>query len=278
MFQTTAVCLALVDGDQSLFIVLGIIALASLVALGGKFFVNLYEVITAPAASLGHHGQSDNFFFSIIIVFLGGLIASILMIQGRDEMARQFHDYSVTVCGEAAQQNSSEVYRDIAAETGVMKMDDQFSIYLLDNLIFVPVAMVLVWMVLGLIGWIGAKIVGSPATLGNLLGSLAYGCLFISIGFGLMAAYIVEVLAGLASGEPVMPGGMAIAGIVLLLYGLVLYLIGLAQGANISGGQAAVPVVLLIVVLGGLSYLAYSQAQPTFDSFLNGIRTYDPSR
>ncbi|HES58602.1 MAG TPA: hypothetical protein ENO21_04135 [Firmicutes bacterium] len=278
MFQTTAVCLALVDGDQSLFIVLGIIALASLVALGGKFFVNLYEVITAPAASLGHHGQSDNFFFSIIIVFLGGLIASILMIQGRDTMAVHFHDYSVAVCGDAAQQNSSDVYRDIAAETGVMDMDDQFSLYVLDNLIFVPVAMVLLWLVLGLIAWIGTKIVGSPATLGNLLGSLAYACLFISIGFGLMAVYIVEAVAGTATGEPVMPGGMAIAGIVVLLYGIVLYLIGLAQGASITGGQSAVPVILLLLVIGGLGYLAYSQAQPKFDDFLNGIRTYDPSR
>jgi hypothetical protein len=278
MFQINAVCLALVDGDQSLFIVLGIIALASLVALGGKFFVNLFEVITAPAASLGHHGQNDNFFFSIIIVFLGGLVASFLMIQGRDDLAVSFHDYSVAVCSEAAQQNSSEVYRDIAAETGVMKMDDQFGIYLLDNLIFIPVAMVLIWLILGLIAWIGTKIVGSPATLGNLLGSLAYSCLFISIGFGLMATFLVEAVAGLASGEPAMPGGMAIAGIVLLLYGLVLYLIGLAQGAQITGGQAAVPVILLLVVLGGLGYLAFSQAQPAFSAFLDEIRSYDPAR
>jgi hypothetical protein len=278
MFQINALCLALVDGDQSLFIVLGIIALASLVALGGKFFVNLFEVITAPAASIGHHGQNDNFFFSIIIVFLGGLIASFLMIQGRDDMAVSFHDFSQAVCADAAQQNSSEVYRDIAAETGMTTMDDQFGIYLLDNLIFVPVAMVLIWLILGLIAWVGTKIVGSPVTLGNLLGALAYGCLFISIGFGLMATFIVDSIAGIPSGDPVMPGGMAIAGIVLLLYGLVLYLIGVAQGAQITGGQAAVPIVLLVVVLGGLGYLVYSQASPAFDEFLNTIRTYDPSR
>jgi len=277
MFHLNAVCLALVDGDQSLFIVLGIIALASLVALGGKFFVNLFEVITAPAASLGHHGQSDNFFFSIIIVFLGGLIASFLMIQHRQDMATDFHEFSTAVCADAAQQNSSDVYRDIAADWGVTTMDSQFGIYFLDNLIFVPVAMVILWLVLGLVAWIGTKIVGSPSTLGNLLGSLAYACLFISIGFGLAATFLVEAVAGLGTGEPVMPGGMAIAGIVLMLYGLVLYLIGIAQGGSIAAGQALVPIILLLVVIGGLGYLVYAQSQPTFDSFLGNIRSYDPS-
>jgi len=277
MFHTNAVGLALVDGDQSLFIVLGIIALASLVALGGKFFVNLFEVLTAPAASLGHHGQNDNFFFSVIIVFLGGLVASFLMIHGRQELATDFHELSTAVCSDAAQQNSSEVYRDIASDWGVTTMDSQFSIYVLDNLIFVPVALVLLWLVLGLVAWVGTKMVGSAATLGNLLGSLAYGCLFMSIGFGLMAPYLVEAVYGMVAQEPVMPGGMAIAGIVLVLYGLVLYLIGISQGANITGGQAAVPVILLLVVLAGISFLVYYQSSPTFDDFLGSIRSYNPS-
>lgn len=277
MFHTNAVGLALVGGDQSLFIVLGIIALASLVALGGKFFVNLFEVITAPSASLGHHGVNDNFFFSIIVVFLGGLIASALMIHSRQELATEFHDYSTAVCSEAAQQNSSEVYRGIASEWGVTTMDSQFGIYLLDNLIFVPVALVLLWLVLGLVAWVGVKIVGSQATLGNLLGSLAYGCLFMSIGFGLIAPYIVAAVHGMVSQQPEMPGGMAIAGIVLLIYGLVLYLIGLGQGGGITAGQVIAPIILLLIVIGGVGYLVYYQTHPTFETFLDSIRSYNPS-
>ncbi len=49
--------------DQTLYIILGVITLATLVALGLRFLANMRDVFIAPSASLGHLGQTDNFFF-----------------------------------------------------------------------------------------------------------------------------------------------------------------------------------------------------------------------
>jgi len=104
---------------QQLFIILGVITIATLIALGLRFFVNMFEVITAPGASLSHHGQNDNFFFSIFVVFLGGLIGTFGLLALQAELKLAFHSFAETVCNDAALLNTNLNYRDIAA--GVME-------------------------------------------------------------------------------------------------------------------------------------------------------------
>jgi len=155
-----AVALAMLQigstSGQELFIILGVIMLATLIALGLKFFVNIFEVLTAPGASMRHHGQSDNFFFSIFVVFLGGLIGTFGLLASKTVLAEEFTSHATQVCNDIALGNNNENYRAIAAGWGLDTMVDNFDILVLDNLIFFPVVMVLVWLIVGLICFVGA--------------------------------------------------------------------------------------------------------------------------
>lgn len=264
--------------SQELYIILGVITLATVIALGLRFFVNIFEVITAPAASLRHHGQSDNFFFSIFVVFLGGLIGAFGLLAKQSAMTQAFHEYATTICNDVALQNANANYRDIAASWGVNSLDSHFNILFTSNLVFFPIVMVVLWLFVGTVCYLGARMLGSQSSYGDFLGSLAYSSLFASIGLGFVALFGLQSLAAYTAESSASPGVLAIIGLVLLVYALVLFLMGISQGADLAGGQVAGVLVVLVIVLGGIGAGIFYYAQPVWQSFTAEIQSYDPSR
>jgi hypothetical protein len=277
MSVALALLITSAESDQKLYIILGIITLATLVAMGLKFFVNLFEIITAPTASIKHHGQTDNFFFSIVIVFLGGLIATFILVANQETIKSAFGDYAQTVAHNAAMTNSNPNYTGIAEEYGVDIMTGNFEVFFLSNIIFFPVVAVLLWLVFGLLAYLGARIFGGLCATGDFLGATAYSAFFTAIGFGLAALYLVQSL-GVIAGEPTAtPDIVGIIGLVLMLYGVILFLVAITQSAELTGGQAAGALIVMLIVLGGIGYLIYYFANPVYSAFLDQIRMYDPS-
>ncbi|MBN2081787.1 YIP1 family protein [bacterium] len=262
---------------QPLYIILGVITLATLVALGLRFFINMFEVITAPGASLSHHGQNDNFFFSIFVVFLGGLIGTFGLLATQSLLTGSFHNIAVSLCNSAALLNSNANYRDIAAQYGISVMDGNFDIYVTSNLVFFPILMVVLWILVGSICFVASKVFGGQGSYGNFLSGLAYAAFFYSIGLAFampdsLAAYSASLEMVTAS-----PSVLGIIGSILMLYGIVLFIMGISQGADMAGGQVIGVVVVLLVVLGGLSYLGYYYATPIWQEFTNSIQSYNPA-
>lgn len=271
LFQTEPVI------GQQLYIILGVITLATLIALGLRFFVNMFEVITAPTASLSHHGQNDNFFFSIFVVFLGGLIGTFGLLTVRAELQQAFHTFSVTVCNNAALNNTNLNYRDIAASYGINIMDGNFDIYVASNLVFFPIVMVVMWLFIGSVCYLGAKMLGSSSAYGNFLGSLAYSAFFASIGLGFAALFIIQGMAAYVEQGSASPAVLSIIGLVLLLYALVLFFIGIAQGGDLASGPVAGVVIVLLVILAGVGFGLYYYAAPIWEAFTAQIQNYNPA-
>src|SRR5689334_22949597 len=107
---------ALLQGTdtKTMLIMLGVITLGILVALGKRFFVSMFEVITAPGASLGHYGRENNAFFSLFIVFLGGLIGLFYLTLQQPQISSKLSETAMSVGQGIAQGNSNANYRDIA--------------------------------------------------------------------------------------------------------------------------------------------------------------------
>src|SRR4051794_10958646 len=135
--------------DRMMLIVLGVIALLTLVVLGFKFFRNLFEIITAPGASLKYHGQMDNFFFSLLVVFLGGLISVAIMVAGQDKIAQSWNNYSSKVSQDLGAANSNHIYQDVAEKYAKDRLDTNFDIYFVQNMIMMPMLFLALWFVLG---------------------------------------------------------------------------------------------------------------------------------
>jgi hypothetical protein len=275
-----AVALAMLQigstSERELFIILGVIMLATLIALGLKFFVNIFEVLTAPGASMRHHGQNDNFFFSIFVVFLGGLIGTFGLLASKTVLSEEFTSYATQVCNDIAISNSNENYRAIAASWGLDTMVDNFVIFVLDNLIFFPVVMVSVWLIVGLVCFVGAKMFSGNCTAGNLLGSLAYSAFFASIGLGFVALIAMRAIA--AGGGTPQIDVLGIIGAVLLLYALVLFFSGISSAAEIQAGQVAGVVIVLLIVFGGIGYGLYAMSTEPWEAFKLAIQSYNPSQ
>lgn len=263
------------DADQEMLIILGIITLAVLIVLGFKFFVNLFEVITAPAASLGHHGKNDNFFFSVVVVFLGGLIGTAVLLLKKTEIVDKFHEYARGVADFAAQANPSEIYRGDAADWGFNQLSMGFDNFVVSNFIFYPVVMVIIWLLIGIFCYLFSRMFGGMCAAGDFLGSVAYGSFFFAIGLGLSFPTAVAALADPAA---LQPDVMGIIGVLLLIYGLVLSIIGMMQAAGLSGAQVVGVVLIMLILLGGLGYFIYSSATPLMDDFQGQISRHNPAR
>ena len=271
--------------DKTLFIILGVVTLLVLVALGLKFWRNMFEVITAPAASLGYHGQNDNIFFSLVVVVLGGLIGTFILVNAQGEMVQGFHTYAVTISNVIAEGGASSTYRDVAATWGANKIDATFANYFISNLPLFPVMMVLNWLLVGILAFLGSKMFGGHTTLSTLLGAFAYPYFFFGIG---QAAYIVAVIgsfkdiAAMATGGG-NPSGINMlwltVGLVLSLYGVILWFIALAQGGQLAAGGIVGVLVVMLIVIGGVEALFYYQGfKPWSEQLVTNIQSIDPSK
>jgi hypothetical protein len=264
--------------DTLLYILLGVITLAALVALGFKFFTNMFEVISAPGASLGHLGRSDNFLFGLTMVVLAGLIGTLILMSSQPKMVSGFHDFAADYSKSAAQANSNEIYRDIAASYGSDRMDGAFSVSFAGNLVFYPIAVVLVWLVLGLLLFLIVKIVGGQMGAGAFLTMMAYPYFFGGIGAACLLAGLLPDFKGLMGGAPSM-GVLSIIGGLLFLYSLILTMIAVNQGAECGATRMIIAVIILLVLIGGGSWAGINYgATPAMDKFKSDIKSFDPSK
>ncbi len=272
--------------DKTLFIILGVVTLLVLVALGLKFWRNMFEVITAPTASLGYHGQNDNIFFSLVIVVLGGLIGTFILVNAQGEMVQGFHVYSSTYANVVAEGGASSTYKDVAATWGTNKLDATFANYFISNLPLFPVLLVLNWFLIGFLSFLGAKMFGGQTTLSTLLGAFAYPYFFLAIG---QAAYLVAVISSFKSFADLTQGSMGdtsginmiwlSVGLVLSLYGVILWFIALAQGGQLTVGGIIGVLVVLAIVNGGIQALiTYQGVKPWTEELVSDIQAIDPSK
>jgi hypothetical protein len=264
--------------DKMLFILLGVITLAALAALGLKFFTNMFEVITAPGASLGHLGRTDNFFFGFTIIVLAGLIGTLILMMTQPQLLDGFSQFSTSFANSAAQGNANATYRDIAASWGAMQLENFFTVYVASNLVFYPIVAVLVWLVVSIVLYGIVRILGGQMTAGAFLSMLAYPYFFGVIGVACIAAGLLPDLSGLIGGTPAM-GVFTIIGALLFLYSLILTMIGINQGAECGPTRMIISLIILLVLLGGGGYAGgVYGVKPALDKFKSDVKSFDPSK
>jgi hypothetical protein len=263
--------------DRTILIVMAVIALFTLVVLGLKFLRNLFEVVTAPTASLKFHGQSDHFFQSLLIVFLGGLIATTIMLATQDTIVEAFSNYSGHVSQDMANSNSNEIYRDVAQKFAQDKINSNFNIFFIQNMIMLPMVFVALWLFFGLLCFMFSRLFGTTVSAADMLGSLAYSAFFTAIGVALASPLIINFVASQAGAAPAGPGGGAIAGAVLILYGIVLFFMGISAAAEITGVQVAGIVIMLLVVLAIIGYFMFTESQKKFATFKTKVTSFNPA-
>jgi hypothetical protein len=97
------------------------------------------------------------------------------------------------------------------------------------------------------------------------------------IGIGLAMPLIIDFVASQAGAGGPTPDGMGIAGGVLMLYGLILFLMGLANAAEISSVQTVGVIIMLLIVLGIGGYFLYTNSKKSFDAFRTKVTSYNPA-
>ena len=262
--------------DNKLLIIYGAVILVALIFLGLRFLVSMFEIITAPTASLKHHGENNHFFQSMVIVFLGGSIGTLILLLNQSKLAAAWEQYSSSTASGLAMLNSNLNYRGIAQEWAQGKLDSNFSSYVVDNLIWLPVVLTVLWIVIGLLTFFFSKILGGQTTAAGFLGAVAYGTFFINIAVGLLGVALIQAMA--AKSMPPLDG-MSIAGLVLLAYGLILWLMGANTAPENTSGQTAGVMIFLLIIIGGVAFLIYSQVvDPKYKEFAAAVESLDPSK
>lgn len=263
--------------DQGTLMVLGAVTVIAIFLMGLKLFRNLFEVITAPTASLKYHGENDNFFFSLMLVFVGGMIATILLLYNKEGVSTQFNDYSSSVAESLATQNTNQTYHEQIRDWARNRLDSSFDTVVTSNLMSFCVVIPILWFVVGFFAWLMTKIFGGGATLGNFLGTCAYASFFTSIGLGLAGVALAGFVASTATTAPPTLDGLAIAGLVLVAYGVILFVMGVNNAAELSGGQTIGAIIFLLIVLGGAGYGGFYQGQQMFGKFAAEVKNHNPA-
>jgi hypothetical protein len=279
--MTLPLALLQAAAPNSTLLVIGGITVVLLVVLGKSFFVGLFEVITAPGASVRHHGESNTFFFTMMVVLLGGLIGVVILTMQQGAVSQDFTQYSNDTGSAIAQGNSNAIYREMAGRWGAAKIDNSLQNYVVGNLIWLPLFMVASWIVVGLIFWVLTKMFGSQASVSAFLGSMSFGYMFWGIALALMLPWLVKTVANglFAQQATLTPGIPVIIGGVIALYAFVLIVLGIVQASEISGGQFIVAFMLFAILAGGLGwYMTTYQIKPKVDEFTGRVTSLDPSK
>jgi len=245
--------------------------------LGLRFLRSLFEVITAPGASLKYHGENDHFFHSLLIVFFGGVVAATIMMVSQDKIVNTFSHYSNHVASDLAQANSNPTYRDVAENFARDRIDSNFNTNFVQYMVGMEMVFIIIWLALGLLCFVFSKMFGSGVSASDLLGTTAYSAFFGSIGLALATPLIIDFIASQAGAGGPTPDAMGIAGCVLLFYGVILFLMGISQAADLTSVQTVGILIMLLIVLGGLGYWGYSTGTKNFDAFRSKVTSYNPA-
>ena len=271
------------DTTGMMLITLVVLTLLTFVVLGVKFFVNLFEVVTAPGASLKHLGTSDTAFYSFAVVFLGHMIGSIVLVLNRAAMSEGYQVFSVQYGEHLASMNSNKNYQDVAANWASNQLNSLFQTMVDTNLLWIGLIGMGLWILGGLIFFLAAKMFGSPATLSELVSSTSYAMFFFTIGFCCYAAGLLSNFS--VFGEGFNPTGLmsqaplSLVGLVLIVYSTILYFIAFMQTSDLGIGQLIIGIVFYVLIVGGGGYLVhYKVVGPAVDQFRSDVASIDFSK
>ncbi len=271
MTWQAAMLLQTADPDQSLkWILVGGIVLC-IVAMGLPFFRNAFYAITAPTYSLRNMGGEDNLFFSILLVFMGGLFVSLYALLQKAYMADSFMKFASAQISQTLASYSNATYKPILFNEGVEKMMNAY--YTVESLVFwLWFLWILLWLVSGVVFWFLTKAFGNQGSLKVMLSTLAYayvlsGAIVGFFYFRLLGAFLASGGASPALGTAEMVGA------VLLLASVVYLIIAVAQGGEMSSVQAIIVFLIAAILLAGVVFFAIYQVKPIYQSFLDELRT-----
>jgi hypothetical protein len=268
------------DDKMMLGMVAGAI-LILLIALGKRFFVALFEVITSPQASLGYHGKENTFLFSMFVVFLGGVLGLLYLTLQQPQISSDLSGFAKSTGQSIAQGNSNQTYRQISGEWAASRIDNALQTYVVGNFLYFPVLMVGIWFLNGLLFWLCSKMFGAQASLPAFLGALSWAYFFYGIANALSLSSAVKSITGsLFQQQPTPDMSIpVIVSLVLSLYAFILFCMGVVQAAEIGIGQLIVCILLIGIVVGGAEYYFFSQQfVPQASAFSGEITSYDPSQ
>jgi len=271
MTWQAAMLLQTADPDQSLkWILVGGIVLC-IVAMGLPFFRNAFYAITAPTYSLRNMGGEDNLFFSILLVFMGGLFVSLYALLQKAYMADSFLKFANAQIGQTLASYSNATYKPILFNEGVEKMMNAY--YTVESLVFwLWFLWILLWLVSGVVFWFLTKAFGNQGSLKVMLSTQAYAYMLSGAIVGFFYFRLLGAFLASGGASPAL-GTAEMVGAVLLLASVVYLIIAVAQGGEVSSVQAIIVFLIAAILLAGVVFFAIYQVKPIYQSFLDELRT-----
>ncbi|MCD6283494.1 hypothetical protein J7J84_07870 [bacterium] len=260
------------DTDQLLqWMLVGAIIL-SILAMGLQFFKNVFYAITAPTYSLKSMGQDDNFFFSLLLVVVGGLFMSLYALMQKSFLLASFEQFARDQLNGALVGYANQTYKPVVFEFGLNRMTDVFDL-VMSSILGIVLLWPVLWLLFGYVYWILSRAFGNQLSLKVMLSTLAYYYLLFGVVVGYFAIHSVGAYLVAQGGAPPI-GGLEIAGVILGLVALAYSVISISQGSDITVAQAVVVFVIWGVVLGGIIAAVFVyQLAPIYEGFLDGLRS-----
>lgn len=269
--QSPAILLLAADPDQSLkWLFVGGIVLC-IVAMGLPFFRNAFYAITAPTYSLRNMGGDDNIFFSLLLVFVGGLFLSLFALVQKATLTASYLKFANAQIGQTLASYSNLTYKDIVFNEGVEKMMNAY--YTIESLVFwLWFLWILLWLLSGVLFWVLTKLFGNQSPLKIMLSTLAYAYMLCGVVVGF---FYFKLIGAFLAGGGTSPslGAAEMIGVVLVIVSVVYMIIAVAQGGDVTPVQAFFVFLIAVILLAGAIFGVVYQVKPVYQAFLEELRS-----
>lgn len=277
---TLALLLQADDPGNRNLLILGAAILGCLIVLGLRFFRSLFEVITAPQASLGYHGRNDGFMHSLMIVLLGGLIGTLVIFTQLTSIQAGLGAFAQAVSSMVSNGATNKNYADVVGATALNTVNQNLDNYIVNNLILLPLLVVAIWILASFLAFLFSKMLGGQASMPGMAGALAYAYFFLAIGGCMSASVQIGMLPSMfgagAAGTPEM-GALTIIGLILQLFGVILFLMGISQGGDLTIGATVGVLIFMMVILVGAQYFTFYKGKQSFDAWVSTLQSTNPA-
>ncbi len=253
--------------------ILVIVIVLCLFAAGRRFLFQSFQAYVFPNISLRRIAEEVHFLFALALAFAGAaaFVAGITFAGPSMDTFSESWIKNVTMSETAA---SSSNYKDLAQAKAMADLNNYYEQIFHTNIVLIPLIPVLFWLVLLFLTWLFAKLFQTPITLGHFIRTMSYNSFIFGLGAGFFTFNQIHTAAGTAAPMWVMP-----VAYVLAIYGVVHFMISLAQGLDIAPVGIGVSLILTFVIIGGAGYLVYNQYMlPSWQEYWSVINSFDPSR
>jgi hypothetical protein len=254
------------------WVLLAVIALC-IIATGIRFFSNFFQAYFLPHLSLKRIAEEDHQFYSFAIVLCGCLLIPLgLSLTGPslDKVA----DTQISSIVSVQMMSASSPYKDIAQEKATADLTGWFTMIFHDNILVLPVVPLALWFVTIILLWLFGKLFQTPLTLGHFIRTMSYNGFLYGLAAGL--AIYAQVMS--MSGDP-FPSWLTLVSLLLGFYAVIHFIISLVQGLDVPPTGIIVSLILTLVIMGGIGwFLNYQYIAPNWQTYWNGINSFDPSR